>query len=131
MALKEAVADTLSGVEKESVVIDGVETVSTRRLDAERRLNAGSVKVSYTIVLPQSYAGPEIKAASIVPATLMKNINTRIAAKGVTGGSVTEVPTIAVVTQERVGTPLQTSGSVGGATLGFLVGLLGFSALLK
>jgi len=134
MALREAVADTLVGIEKDHIVITGIVDVD-RRLSEERMLGghtgAGSVKVEYEIMVPQTYTGATITAASFKPATLMTNINKRITSKGVAGVSVTEAPVVAKPTMSSSGTPLQTAAADRSAALGFLVGLVGVAALLK
>jgi len=132
MALREAVADTIKGVEKDSIHINGISSVDVPT-DNTRRLmpQPGSVKVDYTIMLPASYAGEPIKAASISPTKLMSAINTRIAAKGIVGVSVTEAPVIAVTKATSIGKPMATAGAHRNAALGFFAALLGLSALLK
>jgi len=129
-ALREAIADTITGVDKDNVRITGV--TDGRRLEEEnRRLAAGSVKVSYTIVVPETYTGPAIKTASIVPATLMKAINTRVAAKGVIGATVTEAPVVATVTVKSVGIPRTTGGAYRGAQMGAFVGVAALLAMFQ
>jgi len=109
VALQEAVADTLPGVEKEHVTITGISD-AVRRLAEGRMLGAhgaaGSVKVDYEINLPATYSGAPVTTASItaalVPATLMEKINTRVAAAGLTSVTVTHAPVVGAVTTVKV-----------------------------
>jgi hypothetical protein len=130
MALREAVADTVEGVEKENVRITNI--TSARRLSEApgRMLAAGSVKVDYEIVLPDTYTGGPIKKSSFKPATLMAAINTRVAAKGITGATVTEAPVIGEVSAETMGRPMATGDAYRSAPLGFLAALVGLSATM-
>merc|ERR1719424_387338 len=122
-ALREAVADTISGVEKDNVRITNITSVRRLREDeGARRLaahsSAGTVKVNYEIVLPDTYTGAAIKKSSISPTTLMKAINTRVAAKGVSGATVTEAPIIGELSFTSIGQPRSTGGALRSAPLG-------------
>jgi len=105
-ALQEAIANTITGVDKAHVTITSV--ADGRRLtEAERSLAAaGSVKVGYEINLPKTstLTAATMKAALPV-ATLMTNINTAVAAKGVADAAVTEAPVVAEVKMTVVFTP--------------------------
>lgn len=142
-ALREAVADTLEGISQGNVRIISVTVVpkaTTRRLDEEdeeRRLvkhtggaAAGTVKVDFEIIVPETYTGKAIKTASIVPAKLMKAINTRVEAKGIVGAKVTSAPVIAVITSKSVGTPKSTGGAERSAQMGLFAALVGFAAIM-
>jgi len=124
-ALREAVADTIAGVEKDNVRITNI--TSARRLredEGARRLSAGTVKVNYEIVLPDTYTGAVIKKSSISPTTLMTAINTRVAAKGIAGVTVTEAPVVAEPSSSTVGQPKSTGGALRSAPLGLAAGLV-------
>jgi len=128
-ALREAVADTISGVEKDNVRITNITSVRRLREDeGARRLaahsSAGTVKVNYEIVLPDTYTGAAIKKSSISPTTLMKAINTRVAAKGISGATVTEAPIIAELSSTTVGQPKSTGGALRSAPLGLAAALV-------
>jgi len=87
-ALREAIADTIAGVEKDHVHITLI--TNGRRLAAHG--DAGTVKIEFDVVMPGTFKG-DINPSSMVPATLMKAINTRVAAAGMTA-TVTEAPAV-------------------------------------
>jgi len=128
-ALREAVADSLTGVTKDNVLITGV--TAARRLAAKsegRRLAAGNVKVDYVIALPD-YTGPAITAGSITVATLKTAINARLTAKGITA-TATANPVVAPPATTTVGTAKAASGTERTAPMGFLAVVVGFAAVL-
>jgi len=130
-ALREAVADTLTGIEPENVRITNVTIVSRRLEELSRRLashasaDAGKVKVEFEIVLPPTYTGAAIKTTSIKPAVLMTAINARVTAKGITDATVTEAPVIEKVASKSVGTPEATGLACRSATVGLLAAFVG------
>merc|ERR1719453_2762549 len=109
MALREAIADTIEGVEKEYVRITNITSVSRRLTEAaDRRLaghGAGFVKVEYEIFLPDTFSGV-LSKGSIPPVKLMASINTRIKAKGIVGVKVTQTPVIGRIRSVEVGAPI-------------------------
>jgi len=132
-ALREAVADTLKGVENGNVRITNITTATRRLEELSRRLAAhlaapGSVKVEFEIVLPATYTGAAIKASSLAPAALMAAINTRLAAKGV-GVTVAEAPVIATLKTTSLGTPEATGGAYRSATVGLLAAFAGLMTM--
>jgi len=131
-ALREAVADSIAGISKEHVRITNVTTISRRLREEQsaRRLAAGSVKVTYEIVVPATYTGSSITAKSITATTLQTAINTRVAARGVVGATVTEAPVIGAVTSSSVGTPIATGGSQRASPLGFAFAFVGIAATI-
>jgi len=129
-ALREAVADTIAGVEKDNVRITNITTVRRlREIEGARKLaghvsDAGTVKVNYEIVLPDTYTGVAIKKSSISPTKLMTAINTRVAAKGISGATVTEAPIVAEPTSATVGQPKATGGALRSASLALAAALV-------
>jgi len=133
-ALREAIADTITGVSREHVRILGITVTTTssgsRRLrDTAGRRLAGSAKVDYQIILPSNYGGSPITATSINAETLKTNINTRITERNIAGVQVTGVKDFAVTTSS-IGTPVSTGSAHRNARLGELAALLSMAAVL-
>lgn len=83
-ALQEAIADTITGVQKEHVTI--LDITSGRRLlqlQSDARRLATDVTVRYEINLPATHSGPPITLASIDTNTLKNHINTKFTNKGI------------------------------------------------
>jgi hypothetical protein len=104
VALQEAVAKSIDNVETKDVTITGITSVRRVAEANGRRLSAGSVKVEYEI----AHSGVAIKKSDIIPKDLMKNINDRVKANGVTGAEVTELPVVAEITNVQIGTATTT-----------------------
>jgi len=122
VALSEAIADTIPGVEKEHVTI--TEIIVTRRLQDlkwnVRRL-AGDVTVKHTINLPATYTGGAITSSSFKADTLKKNINARLTSKGVS----VQVSALQVMKMETTAAPTAaptaTRPAVGSASCALII----------
>lgn len=137
LALRSAIAATITGINEEHVRITGV-TVA-RRLrsndDSPRRLTSGSVRVNYVIYVPQALvdAGTTISSSSLAPATLLTNLNTKLTERGVQGSyTVTGSITVATAAPATVGTAPEsgTGAARRSAELGAVVALFGALAML-
>jgi len=129
-ALREAIADTITGVDKNMIRITGLSAGAntTRRLREEPKARSlagkGKVKVSYEILIPESADVIKITKSSIDPAKLKKAINKRVADKGVVGVSVTGDIVVAEPDADTVGAPMQTGGAHRKAPANLLAALL-------
>jgi len=129
-ALREAIADTITGVDKNMIRITGLSAGAntTRRLREEPKARSlagkGKVKVSYEILIPESAGDIGFSKSSIDPAKLKKAINTRVAAKGIVGVSVTGDIVVAEPDVETEGAPMQTGGAHRKAPANLLATLL-------
>lgn len=93
-AIREALAETIDDIDVGMIDIASITRV--RRLSGltslgDRKLAAGMVKVVYRILLPQSYRGVPITAASIPVTKLKHALNARVEKRGLSGLAVLAV----------------------------------------
>lgn len=135
-ALRQAVADSISGITKDLIRIVNVTAISRRLRDVSpRKLTAGTVQVDYVIMLPNDYAGPAITPTTIDATTLKDAINTRISERNIPGVTVTAVKDITAQTT-TLGSPMATAGTSHNAlprlfgALGWIVASMGMLSML-
>jgi len=107
-----AIADTIQDVTVSMVQITDILAVGRRLTDNSGTLG-GQVKITYEILLPQSYGGADVEQSSISTTTLMEKLNVRMAQAGISYR--VKAVTVSTPTKSKVGDPVQQTA---GARLG-------------